>query len=259
MGQTEFVVAHYNEDLLWLLDVQDSVTVYSKGVTGIGITPSHHAILPNIGREGHTYLHHVITNYDTLPDVIIFAQGRVFDHIAYSAYQMKAAASALCPSDLLTFPPHELECFDTWYGKHLDLYPAHYVWPLETLCEERRAIVEAPFRPAEYFERFIGNGNIPLKIAWQDGATFAVTKELIRRYPRTFYQNLAEAMFGGSMAVNDPETGHFMEKFWLALWKPEEYVCWAAEDISREERNGIGQLAKGRWKSRLSCIRDSPY
>ena len=31
--------------------------------------------LPNIGRETHTYLHHIINNYDSLPEVTIFLPG----------------------------------------------------------------------------------------------------------------------------------------------------------------------------------------
>ena len=46
----------------------------------------------------------------------------------------------------------------------------------------------------------------------------------------------------------NPETGHLMERFWLAIWNPEQYVCWDRErDVAKERRNEWGQLARGRW------------
>lgn len=258
MKQVEFVVAHYNEDLSWLSEVQASVSVYTKGTPATHITPLRHTILPNIGREGHTYLHHIITYYNDLPEVVVFVQGRVDDHVNINALQMMDAAAALESNDVLTFPPEELERFDTWNGKHLDLYPADFTWLEEILREPKKCIAEAPMRPEAYFKRFIGRGGLPLSIAWQPGAIFAVPRELIHRHPRSLYQDLLGAIFGGTMATNDPEAGHFLEKFWLALWKPEEYVCWKQEEISQVERNAVGHLARGRWKVRISCIRNDP-
>ncbi|KAL8642046.1 MAG: hypothetical protein Q9226_008551 [Calogaya cf. arnoldii] len=38
-----------------------------------------------------------------------------------------------------------------------------------------------------------------------------------------------------------------MERFWLAMFNPAEYVQWDESDLSETERNKDGQLAKGRW------------
>ena len=66
------VVARYNDDLEWLNDFQDkNLYVYNKG----NDTVNNSVKLPNIGREAHTYLTHIINNYDNLDDVTIFTQG----------------------------------------------------------------------------------------------------------------------------------------------------------------------------------------
>ena len=72
------VVAHYEEDLHWLRRLPDGVrpVVYSKGQGTDGAFP-----LPNVGREAHTYLHHIATCYDKLPEVTGFSQGHPFDHV----------------------------------------------------------------------------------------------------------------------------------------------------------------------------------
>jgi len=37
-------------------------------------------LLPNVGREGHTYLHYIVENYDNLPDEVLFSQCDIGDH-----------------------------------------------------------------------------------------------------------------------------------------------------------------------------------
>lgn len=36
--------------------------------------------LPNVGREAHTYLTHIINNYDNLSEYVCFLQGNPFEH-----------------------------------------------------------------------------------------------------------------------------------------------------------------------------------
>jgi hypothetical protein len=76
----ELVIARYNEDILWLNKVKNKIiTVYNKGEDNIN--KKFKAIpLPNIGRESHTYLTHIINNYDNLADLTIFSQGDPFFH-----------------------------------------------------------------------------------------------------------------------------------------------------------------------------------
>ena len=72
----ELVIARYNEDISWLKHIKNKkITVYNKGKDNVnGIQ------LPNIGRESHTYLTHIINNYDKLSDMTIFCQGDPFFH-----------------------------------------------------------------------------------------------------------------------------------------------------------------------------------
>ena len=69
MITTEIVIARYNEDLSWLnkIDKNIKITIYNKGNNNINFPFIQ---LPNIGRESHTYLYHIINNYDNLADII---------------------------------------------------------------------------------------------------------------------------------------------------------------------------------------------
>jgi hypothetical protein len=80
----EIIIARYNEDLSWLKKIPKSIkiTIYNKGLDDIEIPGVKYNIikLPNIGRESHTYLYHVIQNYDNLSDKTIFCQGDSIFH-----------------------------------------------------------------------------------------------------------------------------------------------------------------------------------
>jgi hypothetical protein len=73
------VIARFNECLNWLLPYDDCTIVYNKGEDNI--PPFRNIVkLDNIGREGHTYLYHIIENYDKLSNRITFSQGDPLTH-----------------------------------------------------------------------------------------------------------------------------------------------------------------------------------
>ena len=85
----KFVFARYNEDISWLYEhprLANNSIIYNKGKTLYNI-PQHLNIQvlelsndPEYGRECHTYLHHIIENYNQLDDYTIFSQADPFDH-----------------------------------------------------------------------------------------------------------------------------------------------------------------------------------
>jgi hypothetical protein len=86
------IVARYNEDLSWINRLKyrttDKIWIYNKGGQ-LPITMFDEEIrpliqieqLPNIGREAHTYLHHIIKHYSDLSELNIFTQGNPADHV----------------------------------------------------------------------------------------------------------------------------------------------------------------------------------
>ena len=77
----KFIIAHYNEDLEWIKPYAKNAYIYHKGNdTEPPFDCYHWEKLPNVGREGHTYLYHIIKNYHQLSDINIFLQGNIADH-----------------------------------------------------------------------------------------------------------------------------------------------------------------------------------
>ncbi len=79
----EIVVARYKEALAWTQTLRRRLpcrlTIYDKGGDGLGEP------LPNIGREAHTYLTHIVARYHALPETIVFLQGDPFHHLETGA------------------------------------------------------------------------------------------------------------------------------------------------------------------------------
>jgi len=84
----ELVVAYYCEGADWFRDWEIPTAVYLKGgdrcrseVEAVPARPAHPGRktlveLPNKGREGQSYLYHIVQNYDTLATYTVFAQGK---------------------------------------------------------------------------------------------------------------------------------------------------------------------------------------
>ena len=54
---------------------------------------------------------------------------------------------------------------------------------------------------------------------------------------QALYQHMLEELFLGDMEAVDPETCHYWERFWPAVFSHEEYCCWDESEISEEEFN----------------------
>tara|TARA_B100001287_G_C22603998_1_gene491785 strand:+ start:191 stop:838 length:648 start_codon:yes stop_codon:yes gene_type:complete len=91
MTSCDIIVSYYNnKNFLELLDLFGNKFLYNyKGIvynkSGYEIMLKNHTIqkhLDNIGREGATYLNHIINNYNNLSEYTIFMQDDTNDHIS---------------------------------------------------------------------------------------------------------------------------------------------------------------------------------
>lgn len=87
MIKIQVVVSRFNENLDWLLILNNldiDILIYNKGEENIDYIKHNIRCeiknIPNIGREGCTYIDHIINNYKKLYNYTIFVQGFPFDH-----------------------------------------------------------------------------------------------------------------------------------------------------------------------------------
>jgi hypothetical protein len=117
------VVAYYYEDLDWLKEIDsfDKVFIYNKNIKDV----PNSIRLPNVGREAHTFLHHIVNMYNDLPDITVFVQGNPFQHITKlkenSAKELNSffknhnysndRAEPLLTELMVDFAPYTARCF----------------------------------------------------------------------------------------------------------------------------------------------------
>ena len=75
VGASEVVVARFGEALDWTRAYRDRAdfVVYAK--SNRTRQPAGSVRLPNVGQESHTYLHHIVSHYDSLANWTVFTHG----------------------------------------------------------------------------------------------------------------------------------------------------------------------------------------
>jgi hypothetical protein len=187
----ELVISHYHEDLRWLRRVPAAIqkTLYSKADTPPTLP---HLPLPNVGREAHTYLHHLVSRYDTLADYTVFCQGKPFDH----AYDFHATLRTLAAGELPEKP-------FTWLGHILDTDTPDGALFKEWSKNETGEGLDL----AGFHESLFG---VPGPVAYPFvlGAQLVVSRELVHRQPPDFYQKALD------LSITFPEAAHCYERMW---------------------------------------------
>lgn len=189
----ELVVAHYREDLSWLRKRPTNlrVTVYDKYPDAPGGPDA--LPLPNVGREAHTYLHHLVSRYDTLAEWTIFCQGKPFDH----AYDFKKTLRVMAT-------PRPWGLGFHWLGHLIDTDDAggHRLFRPWSKNEDGRGLDMQGFHRALF-----GTGG-PDQFTFVLGAQFAVHREVVRRQPLAFYERALD------VSITFPDAAHCFERTW---------------------------------------------
>ena len=228
MPTVDLVIARYNEDIGWLKDYKSNpfnkIYVYNKGSGGedCPLSPTVYEKLENVGRCDHTYIYHIIKNYDNLADVTIFAKG-----------------SVICPMRGMQREPAKFSktverAFETgnsvFTGKHYppsleesmgDFTMATYISHCGVNKDSTTKPALFPATPSPYKEwykaRFPGIKEDRASFA----GIFAVSKAHIHNRKKASYEPFLKELAVDS----NPEAGHFMERSWYALFHPIPESC----------------------------------
>ncbi|MDB5243087.1 MAG: hypothetical protein JWP57_3712, partial [Spirosoma sp.] len=209
----ELIVARYTEDLSWLRKrpANLTVTVYDKSPNSSG---GEGAIsLPNVGREAHTYLHHIVSRYDSLAEWTIFCQGKPFDHAYdFKKFLRDSASTALQSGEnflfnpLLAFSPNFVgEVLEFYWLGHLidtDDNQGGRLFRPWSKNEDGRGLDMRGFHQA----LFATDG--PDYYTFVLGAQFTVHRDVIHRQPLAFYERAL------AVSTTFPDAAHCFERSW---------------------------------------------
>ena len=193
MLKVELVVARYTEDLSWLRKrpANLTVTVYDKSPdvsSGDASIP-----LPNVGREAHTYLHHIVSRYDSLAEWTVFCQGKPFDH----AFDFKKTLRKFADE------PASIGPF-RWLGHLIDTDDdrGDRLFRPWSKNEDGRGLDMRGFHQALF------DTDGPEQYTFVLGAQFAVYRDVVRQRPQVFYEKAL------TVSTTFPDAAHCFERSW---------------------------------------------
>lgn len=218
-GKTiEIVVARYNENLEWLktepFNKYDAI-VYNKGTNEDFAKPDnvkHTVPLKNVGRESHSYLHHIVKNYDNLSDITIFLPGsNQMQHKMDASLKIIQNMEKSGKATFVSQDTHE-NIKDALYDFKLDSYQSTH--GENKAANPESNLKESPIRPyGKWFESTFGN--ILVSPVGYYGV-FSVAKQDILQHPLEYYKSLESQLSTSS----NPEVGHYFERSWAAVFHP---------------------------------------
>lgn len=202
------VVAKYREDGAWTRDLGLPVLVYDKSGDPLpGAIP-----LPNLGREAHTYLQHILTHYPDFPDCTAFVQGNPFAHLDPEGAAGVAELRALIEEAVARRTPFRGLA---WFRLLCDgLGRPHDM--CDPAKKGRWAGWGRDIPVAEVYAKLFATPAPKAFIASACTGNFLVSRSRILARPREFYA------FARDLVLADPldahNTGHAFERLWQVVF-----------------------------------------
>ena len=208
----EVVVARYAEDVSWLRPLVSSgmLRLYNKGAP---MPPqsgfADMAIpLPNVGREAHTYLHHIVHHFDDMREYVVFVQGSILANEGCCTNPLQYVLDLIASARALGVSAN--------WKRWNDMYPTEYDMRERVPCTPSD---DGCF--GDWFRKRVSPLYIP-DPKWFKGAVFCVRSEWIRVRPKAYYQTLLAAL---SRTVA-PEEAYYLERAWYyVVRKVRVYDC----------------------------------
>ena len=195
------IIARYNENIDWLIPFKDICTIYNKGSNIVDNNNNFNIInLNNYGRESHTYLYHIINNYDNLTEYNIFFQGKISDHdsLRIEEYFAPNDFNGFIKKIDVNILKNPIKHFGKWKNdlNNNNMKKSNdtvHSWMINKLSINLSNMKE-------------------ISVVW--GALFSVSKKIIHQKPKVFYEYLLRYVNYHS----NPEEGHFFERSWHTIF-----------------------------------------
>jgi len=222
-SQLQCVVARYNEDTDWFQ--QDpfnkyDMICYNKGpqLPNNCFTKTCKVVkLDNVGRCDHTYLYHIIKNYNNLAPITFFLSASCMDSHK-KAFTMQVLQHIIETRNTVLQGGILNDVRTDLYDFSLDEWKATN--PKNVAINPESQLLKSPIRPfGKWFDVNFGS-DIHSKIFTFYGI-FAVAREHILQHPIEKYERLIKYVNTHS----NPEAGHYVERSWGALFYPYPDSC----------------------------------
>ena len=214
----EIVVARYNENLEWLKHhpfSEYNVIIYNKGTNNNFYKPKklkYIENLENVGKCDHTYLYHIIKNYDNLSDITIFLPGSCnmegkIKKTKKLIYEIKHRNKAV-----FLYNTKMNNILNKIYDFYLDNWETSFLKNRTGDVDKKLEL--SKMRPfGKWYEYHFPE----IKLEYVTyGGIFSISKKDVHNNSTFFYKNLLDEL---SSSAN-PEVGHYIERSWYSIFYP---------------------------------------
>lgn len=211
------MVSRYEEDISWVSEIlpnlRRDIYIYNKGSPlALNIPNSKIIELENLGRESHTYLHHVIENYNSLPDITLFLPGSLMS-IEEKQNQLKLLLKHIETTHTSGIMGHaDTKSLEDVREFYLDNYEISN--PVNRAKNSDKKLVPSLYRP---YKRWFGHRFPDEKISCiSSKGILAASRESIRRRSVEFYKELLV-----EHSKRNAEVVHYSERSWKNIFSIE--------------------------------------
>jgi len=208
----QFVIARYKEDINYLYKFKnDNILVYNKGPE---INTTYPVIkLSNVGKCDHTYLYHIIENYDNLEELTIFLPASFYyikKKLKYVEQLLERVSMTNGKKSIFIGRSHE-NIISCNYDFMIDKYETAYGDNKDSSVKIDTEL--CPLRPYGKWLEHIFKEKIDCDYINYFGL-IAIRKEDILRHPIDFYKEL----IGYISNSPNPEAGHYIERSYSLMF-----------------------------------------
>jgi hypothetical protein len=220
MNDIEIIISRFNEDLNWTTEgiFNDyKYTVYNKGDNDNFNKSNVKNIinLPNIGRCDHTYLYHIVSNYNKLSNKIVFFPGSLDlgykKNIAIEILnKIKYSGQAIFIGEYSENIKNKFDDFklDNWSSTNSQNF----------IKNNESSLQISKIRPfGNWFKYYFGNKIVKSFCYW---GVFSIDKRDVVQHPINRYIILLNQLNQSS----NPEVGHYLERSWCAVFHPMKFT-----------------------------------
>ena len=221
----DLVIARYKENLDWLNNYKDirfqNVFIYNKSDSPVEDCVNEYANciiknLPNVGVCDHTYLYHIIENYDSLADVTIFAPGST--NLEYKANVFKTTIDKTMDTkdSVLNVYNFDIDVDRAMYNFRMNNWPISSSENRDTADFNNVPASPTPF--GVWYRKHFPEVHTPYSSFL---GIFSVSKEHIYQRPKSFYEDMIQQVNTNTFH----EASHFIERAWFSIFWPLPEKC----------------------------------
>ncbi len=225
------IISRFKENIEWLekYEKQFKIIIYNKGKELPKKSTYKIINLPNVGRESHTWLYHIIENYENLDCKNIFLQGQIND-LNCMVYKNLNQYSKDLDKDIFSVSRLGL------------LGPYHWDYNVGIENDKRYSYDWAnnKIRKSELgFRKFAKSlfPEIPIFVATSYGGCFGVSKNGIYKNKKSFYSRILDIL----KDHDNPIEGHYMERLWCYMFTKNKFLNRSIRDVL------ITKIEKLKW------------